>query len=132
MRVVAACPPRDGVDRTLVRGATKGIEVMTEPPLDPQCAYEALAQALRLFYAQPPTDQTLTTVRDAVTHAAEVQRKCELQRATSTKEFRAHVVRLRLLLAGVYQTLDVLPGVPCRATAPSYPAVSPAIRHEKH
>ena len=105
---------------------------MPEPPLDPQRAYEALAEALRLFYAQPPTDQALTAVRDAVIHATEVWQRCELHRATSTKEFRAHVVRLKLLLAGVYQTLDVLPGVPCQAASPSSPAVSPSIRHEKH
>ena len=104
---------------------------MTEPPLDPQRAYEALAEALRLFYAQPPTDQGLTAVRDAVTHATVVWQRCEWQRATSTKEFRAHVVRLKLLLAGVCQTLDLLPGVPCRAASPSRPAVSPSLRYEK-
>jgi hypothetical protein len=105
---------------------------MPEPPLDPQRAYEALAEALRLFYAQPPTDQALTAVWDAVTHATEVWQRCEVHRATSTKEFRAHVLRLKLLLAGVYQTLDVLPGVPCQAASPFYPAASPSIRHEKH
>ena len=105
---------------------------MSEPPLDPQRAYEALAEALRLFYAHPPTDQALTAVRDAVTHATEVWQRCEVQRATSTREFRAHVVRLELLLAGVYQTLDILPDVPCQAAAATSPAVSPSIRHEKH
>jgi hypothetical protein len=105
---------------------------MTDPPLDPQRASEALAAALRLFYAHPPTDQALTAVREAVTQATEVWQWCEVQRATSTKEFRAHVVRLKLLLAGVYQTLDLLPGVPCPAASPSYPAVSPTIGHEKH
>lgn len=105
---------------------------MTDPPLDPQRAYEALAEALRLFYTQPPTDHALTEVRDAVTHATEVWQRCELQRATSTKAFRAHVVRLKLLLAGVYQTLDTLPGVPCQAASPSSPAVRSSIRHEKH
>ena len=68
----------------------------------------------------------------AVTQATEVWQKCEWHRATSTKEFRAHVVRLKLLLAGVYQTLDLLPGVPCQAASPSSPAVSPSIRQEKH
>jgi hypothetical protein len=29
---------------------------MTDPPLDPQRACEALAAALRLFYAHPPTE----------------------------------------------------------------------------
>jgi hypothetical protein len=105
---------------------------MTEPPLDPQHAYEALAKALRLFYAHPPTEQALTAVREAVTHAREVWQRCEVQRATSTKEFRAHVVRLKLLLAGVYQTLDLLPGVPCQAASPSYPEVAPSLRHERH
>jgi hypothetical protein len=85
---------------------------MTEPPLDPQRAYEALAEALRLFYAHPPTAQALSAVREAVTQATEVWQRCEWQRATSTKEFRAHVVRLKLLLAGVYRTLDLHPGVP--------------------
>jgi hypothetical protein len=105
---------------------------MTEPSLDPQRAYEALAEALRLFYAQPPTDQARTAVRDAVTHAAEVWQRCELQRATSTKAFRAHVVRLKLLLAGVYQTVAILPGMSCPAASPSSPALSPAVRPEKH
>ena len=105
---------------------------MTDPPLDPQRAYEALAEALCLFYAHPPTAQALTAVREAVTQATEVWQRCEVQRATSTKEFRAHVVRLKLLLAGVYQTLDLLPGVPCQAASPSSPAVSPSLRHEKH
>jgi hypothetical protein len=105
---------------------------MSEPPLDPQRAYEALAEALRLFYAQPPTDQALTAVREAVTQATEVWQRCEWQRATSTKEFRAHVVRLKLLLAGVYQTLDIFPDVPCQAASPSSPAVSPSIGQEKH
>ena len=105
---------------------------MTEPSLDPQRAYEALAEALQLFYAHPPTEQALTAVWDAVTRATEVWQKCEVQRAISTKEFRAHVVRLKLLLAGVHQTLDLLSGVPCQAALPSYPAVSPSIRHEKH
>ena len=99
-------------------------EVMTEPTLDPQRTYKALAEALQLFYAQPPTEQALTAVRDAVTRATEVWQKCELQRATSTKEFRSHVVRLKLLLAGVYRTLDVLPGVPRQGASPSYPAPS--------
>ena len=85
---------------------------MTEPPLDPQRAYEALAVALRLFYAHPPTDQARTAVREAVTQATEVWQRCEWQRAISTKEFRAHVVRLKLLLAGVSWTLDPRPGVP--------------------
>ena len=105
---------------------------MTEPPLDPQRACEALAEALRLFYAHPPTDQARTAVREAVTQATEVWQRCEVQRATSTKEFRAHVVRLKLLLAGVYQTLALRPGVPSQAASPSYAAVSPSIGHEKH
>ena len=105
---------------------------MSEPPLDPQRAYEALAAALRLFYVHPLTAQARTAVREAVTQATEVWQRCEWQRATSTKEFRAHVVRLKLLLAGVYQTLDLLPDVPCQAASPSSPAVRPALRHEKH
>jgi hypothetical protein len=105
---------------------------MTEPPLDPQRASEALAEALRLFYAHPPTDQARTAVREAVTQATEVWQRCEVQRATSTKEFRAHVVRLKLLLAGVYQTLDLLLDMPSQAASPSSPAVSPSLRHEKH
>jgi hypothetical protein len=105
---------------------------MTDPPLDPQRASEALAAALRLFYAHPPTDQARTAVWEAVTHATEVWQRCEWQRATSTKEFRAHVVRLKLLLAGVYQTLDLLPDMPCQAASPFYPALSPSLRHEKH
>jgi len=105
---------------------------MTEPPLDPQRAYEALAEALRLFYAHPPTAQALTAVRDVVTQATEVWQRCERQRAISTKKFRTHVVRLKLLLAGVYQTRDLLPDVPCQAASPSSPAVSPSIRQEKH
>ena len=104
---------------------------MTEPPLDPQRASEALAEALRLFYARLPTAQARTAVREAVTQATEVWQRCESQRATSTKEFRAHVVRLKLLLAGVSQTLDLRPGVPCQAASPSSPAVSPSIQ-EKH
>jgi hypothetical protein len=105
---------------------------MTDPPLDPQRAYEALAEALCLFYAHPPTDPALTAVREVVTQATAVWQRCERQRATSTKEFRAHVVRLKLLLAGVSRTLDLRPGVPCQAAAASSPAVSPSIRHEKH
>ena len=104
---------------------------MTDPPLDPQRASEALAAALRLFYAHPPTDPARSAVREAVTQATEVWKRCEWQRATSTKEFRAHVVRLKLLLAGVSQTLDLRPGVPCQAASPSSPAVSPSIQ-EKH
>ena len=104
---------------------------MSDPPLDPQRAYEALAEALRLFYAQPPIDPALTAVREAVTHATEVWQRCEVQRATSTKEFRAHVVRLKLLLAGVSRTLDLRPGAPCQAASPSSPAVNPSIQ-EKH
>ena len=105
---------------------------MTEPPLDPQRASEALAAALRLFYAHPPTDQARTAVREAVTQATEVWQRCERQRATSTKEFRAHVVRLKLLLAGVSRTLDLRPGVPFQTASPPSPAVSPSLRHEKH
>ena len=105
---------------------------MSEPPLDPQRACEALAEALCLFYAHPPTDPALTAVREAVTQATEVWQQCERQRATSTKEFRAHVVRLKLLLAGVSRTLDLRPGVPCQAASPSSPVVSPSLRQEKH
>ena len=105
---------------------------MTDPPLDPQHACEALAAALRLFYAHPPTDQARTAVREAVTQATEVWQRCEVQRATSTKEFRAHVVRLKLLLAGVSRTLDLRPGVPCQAASPSSPAVNPSMGQEKH
>jgi len=94
---------------------------MTEPPLDPQRAYEALAEALRLFYAHPPTEQALTAVREAVTHATEVWLRCEVQRTTSTKEFRVHVVRLKLLLTGVYQILDLFPGVPCQGFSQQLP-----------
>ncbi len=105
---------------------------MTDPPLDPQRASEALAAALRLFYAHPPTNQALTAVREAVTQATEVWQRCEWRRTTSTREFRAHVVRLKLLLAGVSQTLDLRPGVPCQAASASSPAVSPSLRPEKH
>ena len=104
---------------------------MTEPQLDPQHAYEALAEALHLFYAQPPTDQALIAVRDAVTRATEIWQQCESHRATSTKAFRVHVVRLRLLLAGVYRTLDGLPGVPLPGGRTVDPAVSPSSKHEK-
>jgi hypothetical protein len=105
---------------------------MTDPPLDPQRTYEALAEALCLFYAHPPTTQALTAVQEAVTQATAVWQRCERQRASSTKEFRAHVVRLKLLLAGVSRTLDLRPGVPCQATSPSSPAVSPSLGQEKH
>ena len=105
---------------------------MSEPPLDPQRACEALAEALCLFYAHPPTDQALTAVREAVTQATAVWQRCEGQRASSTKEFRAHVVRLKLLLAGVSRTLDLRPGVAWQAATSSSPAVSPSLGHEKH
>ena len=105
---------------------------MTEPPLDPQRTYEALATALRLFYAHPPTEQARTAVREAVTRAREVWERCEGQRASSTKEFRAHVVRLKLLLAGVSRVLDLRPRVPCQAASSPSPAVSPSIGQEKH
>jgi len=39
-----------------------------------------------------------------------VWQRCESVRATREKEFRYQVVRLKLLLAGAYQTLDALPG----------------------
>jgi len=98
---------------------------MNDPPLNPQRAYEALAEALRLFYAQPPTDQALKVMQDAVSHATEIWQRCEVQRVTSTKEFRAHVVRLKLLLAGVPRTLDLLLDMSCQTTSPSYPEVGP-------
>ena len=85
---------------------------MTEPSLDPQMEYEALAEALQLFHAQEaqPTTQSLTTLQEAVARATHVWQRCESVRATREKEFRYQVVRLKLLLAGAYQTLDALPG----------------------
>ena len=105
---------------------------MTDPPLDPQRACEALAEALRLFYAHPPTTQALRAVQEAVTQATAVWQRCEGQRTTSPKQVRAHVLRLKVLLAGVSRTLDLRPGVPYQAASPSSPAVNPSTRHEKH
>lgn len=87
---------------------------MTDHALDPQRECEALADALRRFYehAAPPPVPAMRAVREAVARATEVWQSCERQRGTSTKEFRFHVVRLKLLLAGVSQTLDVSPDLP--------------------
>ena len=81
---------------------------MTELQLDPQNAYETLAEALHIFreqQEQPPV-HAITDLRNAVARAAEVWRGCEPLRATRDKEFRSHLVKLKLLLAGAYQTLE--------------------------
>ena len=86
---------------------------MIEHPLDPQREYDALAEALQSFHAQEaqPTVQAITALQEAVVCATEAWQQCEPLRATREKEFRYHVVKLKLLLAGAYQTLDALPGV---------------------
>ena len=87
---------------------------MIDHTLDPQRECEVLAEALQRFYAHPapPPVPAIMAVREAVARATEVWQRCERQRTTSSKAFRAHVVRLKLLLAGVYQTLDILPAMP--------------------
>ena len=57
---------------------------MTEPLLDPQMEYEALADALQLFQAQeaPPTAQSITALQEAVARAIDAWQRCEAVRAT--------------------------------------------------
>ena len=85
---------------------------MIDHPLNPQIEYEMLADALQRFQAQgaPQTAQTITALQEAVARAAHAWWRCEPLRATREKEFRYHVIRLKLLVAGVAQTLDALPG----------------------
>jgi hypothetical protein len=85
---------------------------MTEPPLDPQREYEALAEALQIFQAQEsrPTPQTLIALQQAVACATKAWQQCEPLRPTREKEFRYQVIRLKLLLAAAYQTLDAHSG----------------------
>ena len=76
--------------------------MMSNHPLDPQLAYEVLAEALQTCQAQGMalTDQGLTALREAIACAMEVWQQCEPLRATREKEFRYHVVKLKMLLAG--------------------------------
>ena len=85
---------------------------MAEHALDPQMEYEVLADALQLFQAQEahPTAQSITLLQEAVTRAIDAWQRCESVRATREKEFRYHVVKLKMLLTGAYQTLEALSG----------------------
>jgi hypothetical protein len=53
--------------------------MMTEPPLDPQIEYEALAEALQIFQAQEsqPTPQAIIALHQAVARAAQAWQQCE-------------------------------------------------------
>jgi len=86
---------------------------MTEPPLDPQREYEALAEALQIFQAQEsqPTPHAIIALHQAVARAATAWQQCEPLRPTREKEFRYHVIRLKLLVAGACQTLDAHSGL---------------------
>ena len=86
---------------------------MTGSLPDPQAEYEVLADALQLFHEHPEhvPAAAITALQEAVARATKAWQRCEPVRATREKEFRYHVVRLKLLLAGAYQTLDALPGV---------------------
>lgn len=77
---------------------------------DPQDEYETLADALRIFHnsQESPTLHAIAELQDAVACVTEAWQRCEAQRATREKEFRYHVIRLKLLLAGAHQTLEAL------------------------
>ena len=78
--------------------------------LEPQHAYETLADALRLFHESQdhPTSHAITELQAAVERITEAWQRCEAQCVTGEKEFRYHVVRLKILLAGAHQTLEAL------------------------
>jgi hypothetical protein len=92
---------------------------MTAHPLDPQVEYEALAEALQAFQAQEaePTSQTIPALQEAVARATDVWQQCEPLRAPREKEFRYHVVKLKMLLAGAYQTRAATAGFPLSQAA---------------
>ena len=92
---------------------------MSEHPLNPQLAYEALAAAVQRFQLQEaePTAQRITALQEAVMRATEVWQRCEPLRAAREKEFRYHVVKLKLLLAGAAQTLEAVSGLPLSQAA---------------
>jgi hypothetical protein len=83
---------------------------MTDHPLDPQAEYEALAAALqRAHEHQDPAART--ALHAAVVRATAAWQRGEAVRATREKEFRYHVVKLKLLVAGAAQTLAALSGL---------------------
>ena len=86
---------------------------------DPRNEYETLAEALRVFHADQhsPTPHAITALQDVVARVTDAWQQCEVHRATREKEFRYHVVRLKLLLAGAYQTLETLSGAPLSKAA---------------
>jgi hypothetical protein len=92
---------------------------MTEHPLTPQLAYEALAEAGLSFQLQEaePTAQRITALQEAVMRVTEVWQRCEPVRAAREEEFRYHVVKLKLLLASAAQTLDAVSGLPLSQAA---------------
>src|SRR5689334_21293481 len=98
---------------------TEREERMTEHSLDPQRAYEALAEAFHRFQQQEaePTSQRITALQDAVVRATEAWQRCEPLRATREREFRYHVVKLKLLLAGATQRLDAAADCPLSQAA---------------
>lgn len=77
---------------------------------DPRTEYETLAEALRIFhvYRDHPPSHAITELRDTVAHVTDAWQQCEAHRTTQEKEFRYHVVRLKLLLAGAHHILDAL------------------------
>jgi hypothetical protein len=89
---------------------------------DPRHAYETLAEALLVFrdHQDHPTAHAITELHAAVDRVTEAWQRCEAQRATQEKEFRYHVVRLKILLAGAYQTLEALSDahLPTKAGSP--------------
>lgn len=86
---------------------------------DPRNEYETLAEALRVFHADQhsSTAHALTALQDTVARVTAAWQRCETHRMTREKEFRYHVVRLKLLLAGALQTLETLSGAPLSKAA---------------
>lgn len=92
---------------------------MTDDSRDPRQAYDALAGAMQTFQTQAPrpTGQDVAALREAVARATEVWQHCEPMRAARGKEFRYHVVKLKLLLAGAAQALEDFSDGPLPAAA---------------
>ena len=86
---------------------------------DPQHEYETLAEALRVFHADQhsPTPHAITVLQDTVARVTDAWQRCEAHRTAREKEFRYHVVRLKLLLAGALQILETLSGAPLSKAA---------------
>jgi hypothetical protein len=77
---------------------------------DPRNEYETLADALRIFQEshEHRTPDAIAELQDVVARVTEAWQQCEAQRTSREKEFRYHVVRLKILLAGAHQTLETL------------------------